>query len=122
MGMNLFRGKTPEEIVAAYRSVTRDEREDAPGALRAPNQCDLLPKSRVVETSTLQRREWTFTRTADNYGDTYYLMIQAKRNWAPPEITAQDFGLAVTLTAAAPQLYNQIQQRVRARERVRRRA
>lgn len=122
MGMNLFRGKTPEEIVAAYRSVTRDEREDAPGALRAPHQCDLLPKSRVVETSTLQRREWAFTRTADNYGDTYYLMIQAKRNWALPEITSQDFGLAVTLTAAAPQLYNQIQQRVRARQRVRRRA
>jgi hypothetical protein len=76
----------------------------------------------VVETSTLQRREWAFTRTADNYGDTYYLMIQARRNWAPPEITSQDFGLAVTLTAAAPQLYNQIQQRVRARQRVRRRA
>lgn len=76
----------------------------------------------MIETSTLQRREWTFTRTADNYGGTYYLMIRAKRNWAPPEITAQDFGLAVTLTAAAPQLYNQIQQRVRARERVRRRA
>lgn len=122
MSMNLFRGKTPDEIVAAYRSVTRDEREDAPGALRAPHQCDLLPKSRVVETSTLQRREWTFTRTADNYGDTYYLMIQARRNWAPAEITTQDFGLAVTITADEPRLYNQIQQRVRARERVRRRA
>jgi hypothetical protein len=122
MGMNLFRGKTPDEIVAAYRSVTRDEREEAPGALRAPHQCELLPRSRVVETSTLQRREWAFTRTADNYGHTYYLMIRARRNWAPPEITSQDFGLAVTLTAAAPQLYSQIQQRVRARERVRRRA
>ena len=61
-------------------------------------------------------------RTADNYGDTYYLMIQARRNWAPPEITAQDFGLAVTITADEPRLYSQVQQRVRARERVRRRA
>ncbi len=122
MGMNLFRGKTPEEVVAAYRFVTREERRTAPGALAAPFQCDLLPKSRMVETSTLQRREWSFSRTDEKYGDTYYLMIQARRNWAPPEITAQDFGLAVTLTAAAPQLYNQIQQRVRARERVRRRA
>jgi hypothetical protein len=120
MGMNLFRGKTPDEIVGAYRSVTRDERENAPGALRAPHQCDLLPKSRVVETSTLQRREWTFTRTADNYGDTYYLMIQARRNWAPPEIMAQDFGLAVTITADESRLYSQVQQRVRARQRVRR--
>jgi len=120
--MNLFRGKTPEEVVAAYRFVTREERRTAPGALAAPFQCDLLPKSRMVETSTLQGREWSFSRTDEKYGDTYYLMIQARRNWAPPEITAQDFGLAVTLTAAAPQLYNQIQQRVRARERVRRRA
>jgi Subtilase family len=122
MGMNLFRGKTPDEIVAAYRSVTRDEREEAPGALRAPHQCELLPRSRVVETSTLQRREWAFTRTADNYGDTYYLMIQARRNWAPPEVTVQEFGIAVTIAADEPRLYNQVQQRVRARERVRRRA
>ena len=122
MGVNLFRGKTPDEIVAAYRSLARDEREDAPGALRAPHQCDLLPKSRVVETSTLQRREWSFSRETRDYGETYYLMVQARRNWAPPEIVAQDFGVAVTITAAAPQLYNQIQQRVRARERVRRRA
>jgi len=121
MGMNLFRGKMPDEIVGAYRSVTREERADAPGALRAPHQCDLLPKSRLVETSTLQRREWTFNRTAEDYGDTYYLMIQARRNWAPLEITLQDFGLAVTISADEPRLYNQVQQRVRARERIRRR-
>jgi hypothetical protein len=120
MGMHLFRGKTPDEIVAAYRSVTRDEREEAPGALRAPHQCELLPRSRVVETSTLQRREWAFTRTDAKYGETYFLMIQARRNWAPPEITAQDFGLAVTITADEPRLYSQVQQRVRARQRVRR--
>jgi hypothetical protein len=76
----------------------------------------------MVETSTLQRREWSFSRTDDKYGDTYYLMIQARRNWAPAEITTQDFGLAVTIAADEPRLYNQIQQRVRARERVRRRA
>jgi hypothetical protein len=121
MGVNLFRGKTPDEIVAAYRSLARDEREDAPGALRAPHQCDLLPKSRAVETSTLQRREWSFSRETRDYSETYYLMVQARRNWAPAEIITQDFGVAVTITAAAPQLYNQIQQRVRAKERVRRR-
>jgi hypothetical protein len=122
MDMNLFRGKTPEEVVAAYRFVTREERLTAPGALAAPFQCDLLPKSRMVETSTLQRREWSFSRMDEKYGDTYYLMIQARRNWAPPEVHDQDFGIAVTITADEPRLYNQIQQRVRARERVRRRA
>ena len=33
-----------------------------PAHFAAPHQCDLLPKSRVVETSTLQRREWSFSR------------------------------------------------------------
>jgi len=120
--MHLFRGKSPEEIVAAYRSVTQEERKDAPKSLQGSLKCPLLPNAEVVETSTLQRREWLFTTSADKYGDTYYLMIQARRNWAPPEITTQDFGLAVTMTAEEPRLYNQIQQRVRARERVRGRA
>jgi hypothetical protein len=119
MGMKLFRGKTPDEIVAAYRSIARDERVEAPGAFQTPYQCDLLPKSRAVETSTLQRREWVFSRTNDAYGDTYYLMIQARRNWAAAEIHHQDFGLAVTIAADEPRLYNQVQQRVRARERIR---
>jgi hypothetical protein len=121
LGMKLFRGKTPDEIVAAYRSITRDEREEAPGAFQSPYQCDLLPKSSVVETSTLQRRTWVFSRTNDAYGDTYYLMIQARRNWAPAEIRGQDFGIAVTIAADEPRLYNQVQQLVRARERIRRR-
>jgi hypothetical protein len=121
MGMKLFRGKTPNEIVAAYRSITRDERKKAPGAFQSPYQCDLLPKSGVVESSTLQRREWAFSRTNDSYGDTYYLMLQARREWAPMETHDQDFGLAVTITGNEPQLYNQIQRRVRVRERLRRR-
>ena len=119
--MKLFRGKTPDEIVAAYRSITRDERKVVLGAFQSPYQCDLLPKSGVVESSTLQRREWAFSRTNDLYGDTYYLMLQARREWAPMEIHDQDFGLAVTITGNEPQLYNQIQQRVRVRERLRRR-
>jgi hypothetical protein len=122
MGMHLFRGKTPEEIVAAYRFVTKEERKTAPKSLQNPFKCPLEPNAEVVETSTLQRREWAFTTSADRYGETYYLMVQARRNWAPAEIQDQDFGIAVTITADEPRLYNQVQQRVRARERIRRRA
>lgn len=122
MGMHLFRGKTPEEIVAAYRFVTKEERQTAPKSLQNPFKCPLEPNAEVVETSTLQRREWTFTTSADRYGETYYLMVQARRNWAAAEIHAQDFGIAVTITADEPRLYNQVQQRVPARERIRRRA
>jgi hypothetical protein len=57
MGMNLFRGKSPEEILASYRNVTKEERKIAPGALGGSFQCDLEPKAGVVESSTLQRRE-----------------------------------------------------------------
>ena len=46
-------------------------------------------------------------------------MVQARRNWAPPEITTQDFGLAVTIAADEPRLFNQVQQRLRVRERLR---
>jgi hypothetical protein len=119
MGMHLFRGKTPDEIVAAYRFVTKEERKTAPKSLQNPFKCPLEPNAGDVETSTLQRREWTFTTSADRYGETYYLMIQARRNWAPPEIHDQDFGLAITIAADEPRLYNQVQQRVRPRERVR---
>jgi hypothetical protein len=40
-------------------------------------------------------------------------MVQARRDWAPPEIHDQDVGIAVTITADEPRLYNQVQQRVR---------
>jgi hypothetical protein len=119
MGMNLFRGKSPEEIIASYRSVTKEERKTAPRALAGSFQCDLEPKAGVVETSTLQRREWSFKSERKNFGDTYYLMVQVRRNWAPPDILTQDYGLAVTLTAEASELYNQVQQRARQRARQR---
>ena len=119
MGMNFFRGKTPEEIIAAYRSLTNEERETAPGALSGSVQCKLQPNATVVKSSTLQRREWSFQSERMDFGATYDLMIQARRKWAPPEIRVQDFGLAVTLMADAPELYTRIQQRIRLRARPR---
>ena len=75
-----------------------------------------------MSSSALQRREWSFQSERKNFGDTYYLMVQARRNWAPPDVLTQDYGLAVTLTAETPELYNQVQQRVQARQRARHRA
>jgi hypothetical protein len=119
MGMYIFRGKTPEEIVAAYRSVTQEQRKTAPKSLQSPFKCPLKPNAEVVETSTLQRREWVFTTSAEKYGETYYLLVQARRKWAPPEVREQDFGIAVTITADTPSLYSQVQQRLQARARIR---
>jgi hypothetical protein len=54
MGMNLFRGKTPDEIVAL---IDPSNATTLPAPLRARINYNLLPKSRVVEASKLQRRE-----------------------------------------------------------------
>jgi hypothetical protein len=122
MNAILIRGKPVEEIVDAYRAVTREERNAArqeerilPAAFQAPFKCPLEPGPTVLSTSTLQRSEWTFRREGRDYGDSLYLLVRAERNWAPAEITHQDFGLAVALEADEPRLYNLVRQRVHVR-------
>jgi hypothetical protein len=129
MNAFLVRGKTVEEIVEAYRAVTRQEREVArqeereiPAAFQSPYRCPLEPGTSVLESSTLQRSEWTFQRESQDYGDSWYLLVRAERTWAPVEITEQDFGLAVTLHASEPELYNLLRQRVQVRVQQRARA
>ncbi len=125
MEMNLFRGRSVDEIVEAYRSLSKQEKEklgdDVPKALKGSAVCKLVPTKTKVSTSTLQRREWTFQRSSAEYGDAYYLHVQATRKWAPEVIDKQDFAVTVTLAADAPELYNQVRQRIQARipERVR---
>jgi hypothetical protein len=97
MNVLLIRGKTVDDIVEAYRQVTREEREAAersernlPPALRPPYKCSLEPGPTVLDTSTLQRSEWVFQRENQDYGDSLYLLVRAERNWAPAEIAEQD--------------------------------
>jgi hypothetical protein len=122
MGMHLFRGRTADEIIQSYKALTAEERKTAPKSIQGAENCNLLPNAATVESSTLQRCEWTFRREGRQYPDTYYLMLQARRNWAPPEIRDQSYGVCVTLVADEPRLYNLIQLRVRQRQRVRTRA
>ena len=44
MGMNLFRGRSPEEIIESYRNVTKEERKSAPKALAGSFSETLSPK------------------------------------------------------------------------------
>ena len=39
-------------------------------------------RRQIEDAAVRWRRECWFSRTTENYGDTYYLMIQARRNWA----------------------------------------
>jgi hypothetical protein len=126
MNVALIRGMTVDEIVAAYRAISRQERDAAeeegtevPGMPQGSRRCKLTPGPRTFSGSTLHRCEWSFLRSDGGYGDTYYLVVRAERNWAPETVTHQDFGLAVSLeTEAEVRLYNVIRQRVRTRVRV----
>lgn len=124
----LIRGKTPQEITEAYRAKLESDSDNLPGAFELPFRCDMQPASSLLSSSTLQRSIWRFRRSSETYGDSYYLVVWAMRKWAPPEITHQDFAVAVTLEAPEDcKLYNlvklrveqRIEQRTRNRERVR---
>ncbi|MFO0877577.1 MAG: S8 family peptidase [Gemmataceae bacterium] len=129
MSACLIRGRGVDEIVAAYRAYSSQEKAAArssggsiPLALKPPYRCDLQPGPTALKTSTLQRSEWVFRQSADCYGDTYYVVVRAERNWAPEAVTHQNFGLAVSMvTSTETQLYALVRQRIAQRVRLRQR-
>jgi|SRR5580658_2533553 hypothetical protein len=123
MTFQMIRGKTLEEVIDAYKQVGPDEEpEDAIGS---PFKLDFRPKEspRNVgcrrKKSTLQLADFTFTKDASAYGDTYWLVVRSERKWAPPEIEAQDYAVAVVLSADDSELYNSVALRLQQRTRVR---
>ncbi len=122
MSYQLIRGKSVDEIVDAYRAMTAAEQDAVrrrgirmPRALQAPYRCDLKPGPQALKTSTLQRSDWTFQREHNDYGESWYVLVRASRNWAPADVTSQDFGIAVCLEAEEPRLYSLVRQRVQVR-------
>lgn len=127
MDYALIRGKTVEEIVEAYRQLSTDEQKSfrhsgvkPQGAFQGAFKCDLKPGPTSLQSSTLQRSEWTFSR--DDYGESWYLVIRAQRTWAPESFTEQRFAATVTLQADEPELYNLVRNRIRVRQQQRARA
>ena len=127
MDFSLIRGKTLDEIFDAYRKLTADEKrsfeaanEKAQGAFQGANKCDLQPGSQALANSTLQKASWTFSRENNDYGSEWYLVVKAKRTWAPESIEKQRFGIAVTLEADEGQLFSLVRNRIRQRTRIRR--
>ncbi len=115
----LFRGVSVESIIAANTPIPAEDKDDPARSIQGSGKCGLKPGPTDLASSTLHRCEWTMLRRGQDYGDTYYLLVKAVRNWAPAEITHQDFGLAVTLTADSPELYASVRQRVQQRARAR---
>ena len=122
MSYALIRGKPVDEIVDAYRALTAEEQAarrrpeiTIPRAFQSPYRCDLRPRSQALKSSTLQRSEWKFQREQKDYGESWYLLVRAMRNWAPADVTSQDFGIAVCLEADESRLYSLVRQRVQVR-------
>jgi hypothetical protein len=126
MTFQMLRGKTLDEVIAAYKSVGPNE--DPEGAIQGANKIDFHPKEsprsggHQRKKSTLQLGEFNFQRDASKYGDTYWLVVRSMRRWAPPEIETQDYAIAVVLSAEDEQLYNSVALRLQQRARVRTRA
>lgn len=129
MDYALIRGKQLDEIVEAYRQLSQDERtagRESPdgiqGAFQSPFKCGLEPGPRTLQSSTLQQSRWTFNREQTDYGESWYLVIRARRNWAPDTFTDQRFAVVVTLQADEPQLFNLIRNRIQVRQQQRARS
>ncbi|RMF39568.1 MAG: hypothetical protein D6753_13460, partial [Planctomycetota bacterium] len=129
MDYALIRGKSVDEIVEAYRQLSQEERAAAQsspdgiqGAFQSPFKCNLIPGTRTLQSSTLQRSEWEFSSERNDYGESWYLVIRAQRTWAPETFTEQRFATTVTLQAEEPELYALIQNRIRLRQQQRARA
>jgi hypothetical protein len=122
MNFDLIRGTTLDQVIAAYRRVGPGEEASS---IDQSSRVNLRPVSQPRgglfsrKRSTLQSGTARFTRFQRTYGDAYWLVLRAERKWAPPEITVQDFGVAVSVQADAPELYTQISQRIRQRIRAR---
>lgn len=121
----LVRGKTLRQVVNIFRKSKPGE-EKVPGISGTPFECNLDPGHRIRERGTIQKGVFTIRRNPDEkYGDTYYLVVQCAKNWSDEEkqryavvVTLEHLGIQTTLFERVS-LYQAVQERIEARERIR---
>lgn len=127
MSFRLIRGKTLDEVAAAFSKLPTAEVDEKGEkmepekveAIKGSANCALLPSPTVREGSTLQKAVFTISRTPNNYGETYFLVVRCQREWALDAHGPQTYALAVSIEhSAAVDLYATIQARVRVPVRV----
>ena len=69
----------------------------------------------VAQSAALHEANGRSRREQKDYGESWYLLVRATRNWAPPDVTSQDFGIAVCLEVDESRLYSLVRQRVQVR-------
>jgi hypothetical protein len=117
MSFRLIRGKTEDEVVAAFRSHPRGAQVDR---ISGSANCDLQPGPNAREGGTLQKATFTIRRGDASYGDTYYLVVRCERRWTPGDDARQQYAVVVTVEhEQTVDLYNRIRERVEQRARAR---
>lgn len=116
MSFRLVRGRTLGEVIDFYRRRQKDVDGPAP-EMEGRYDCSFLPKARVRECGTLQSALFTMSRNpAEDYGETYYLVVRCERKWAPDEFLRQRFAVVVEVSHSVEiQLYERIRARVQIR-------
>tara|TARA_R110002051_G_scaffold32385_2_gene73184 strand:+ start:1933 stop:4275 length:2343 start_codon:yes stop_codon:yes gene_type:complete len=112
MQFDLVRGKSEDDVLAAYRALDPDD--DDPASLEGRYKCAFAPKIQLRKTGTLQRGRFTMKRNVGTYGETYYLVVRCVGKWAANVVDEQSFAVAVMIRhSAGIALYAQIEARVR---------
>ncbi|CAM5774410.1 hypothetical protein MAMO4S_04481 [Mesorhizobium amorphae] len=114
IGMNyrLVRGKSAQEVFDRFRSWSKQEKDEAGGALTFDGQswlCKMTPLSTMQEAGTLQVGTFVAKRDISEYGDRYYLVVRCEGKWAANLVEQQTFAVAVELWHEAQlDLYQQV--------------
>ena len=111
MSFRLIRGKTVEEVAAAFKQ--RDSTQPKVPRIPTRYDCPMSPGPTVREGSTLQKATFAMKRNPRNYGDTYFLVVRCQQEWARHESSPQRYAAVVTIQhRAAVDLYARIQARL----------
>jgi hypothetical protein len=121
----LVRGKKLDQVLNIFQKIKPGE-EKIEGISGTSFECDLEPGHRVRERGTLQKGIFIMSKNPDEkYSDTYYLVVQCARNWTDEEkqrytiaVVLEHMGMKATLFERVS-LYQAVQERIEARERIR---
>jgi hypothetical protein len=121
----LVRGKPLREVENIFRRSEPGE-ETVEGISNTVFECKLEPGHRIRGRGTLQRGVFAISRNPnEGYGETYYLVVQTARNWGDEEtqryavvVVLEHLGLETRIRENIS-LYQAVQERIEARERIR---
>lgn len=120
MSFRLIRGKRLEEVIEACQNQAGND-DPADGLTSTRWECKMEPSPTTREGGTLQKATLAIRRIPrDEWGDTYHLVVRCERKWARIEHAPQRYAVVVVLAQEGDvNIYEQINQRIRAAARAR---